>query len=328
MKTLLMIKPDIVENGLYGEIIALVLRNRFTITNLRMVSLDTETAGRFYEVHQAREFFPSLVEYISSGPVIAIEIRVTMSSPQSAPSWGRPIRRPPHRERSVTCMVSLYSTTRYTLRTRRERRKKSLQSCSAAPKFGWTASQGLVTQRVSAMILELDKLPAATEQITADEMVGFEDVDGHENQIDCHIGVSIRRVADSFFIHAELDGRFDTICHRCLESTKYNVNSSFDLVVKKLDTSVAPPGTDPDDSGDEALIYLPAGENELSLDHLIYESLIAEIPIQIRCSDECKGLCPICGTNLNRGSCDCEPETDSRWDALRSLRRQEDTSSE
>ncbi|UCH84805.1 MAG: nucleoside-diphosphate kinase [Candidatus Latescibacterota bacterium] len=74
MKTLLMVKPDIVENGLFGEIIALVLRSRFKITNLRMVHLDVGTVERFYEVHRGQEFYPSLVEYVSSGPVVAMEI--------------------------------------------------------------------------------------------------------------------------------------------------------------------------------------------------------------------------------------------------------------
>jgi nucleoside-diphosphate kinase len=74
MKTLLMIKPDIVENGLYGEVISFVLRNRFRITDLKMIPLDRAMAERFYEVHRGKEFFPSLVEYVTSGPVIAMEI--------------------------------------------------------------------------------------------------------------------------------------------------------------------------------------------------------------------------------------------------------------
>jgi nucleoside-diphosphate kinase len=74
MKTLLMVKPDIVENGLYGEIIALVLRNRFKITKLQMLSMDTETVERFYDVHRGKEFYPSLVEYVAGGPVVAMEI--------------------------------------------------------------------------------------------------------------------------------------------------------------------------------------------------------------------------------------------------------------
>jgi nucleoside-diphosphate kinase len=74
MKTLLMIKPDIVERGVYGEIIAHVLRNRFDVVNMRMLSLDRAMAERFYEVHRDRDFFPDVIAYITSGPVIAVEI--------------------------------------------------------------------------------------------------------------------------------------------------------------------------------------------------------------------------------------------------------------
>ena len=74
MNTLLMIKPDIVAEGRYGEIIAFVLRNRFDINRLKMLSMDRATTERFYEVHRGRDFYPDLVSYISSGPVVAMEI--------------------------------------------------------------------------------------------------------------------------------------------------------------------------------------------------------------------------------------------------------------
>jgi len=74
MKTLLMVKPDVVEQRLHGEIISHVLRNRFQIANMRMLSLDREMAERFYEVHREREFFSSVIDYITSGPVVALEI--------------------------------------------------------------------------------------------------------------------------------------------------------------------------------------------------------------------------------------------------------------
>jgi succinyl-CoA synthetase alpha subunit len=73
-RTLLMIKPDMVAKGLHGEIISCVLKNRFEIANLRMVRLDRERAERFYEVHRGKEFYPSLVEYVTSGPVVAMEV--------------------------------------------------------------------------------------------------------------------------------------------------------------------------------------------------------------------------------------------------------------
>lgn len=74
MSTLLMIKPDIVQAGQWGEIISQLLRNRFRVTNLRMLSMDREMAERFYEVHRGRDFFPDLLDYITSGPVVAMRI--------------------------------------------------------------------------------------------------------------------------------------------------------------------------------------------------------------------------------------------------------------
>ncbi len=69
-----MVKPDTVAEGLYGEIVAHVLKNRFRVTNLKMVRLERDRAEQFYDVHRGKEFFPSLVEYVTSGPVVALEI--------------------------------------------------------------------------------------------------------------------------------------------------------------------------------------------------------------------------------------------------------------
>ena len=74
MKTLLMVKPDVVAQGHYGEIISIVLKNRFQVTRLSMEEFSRERAESFYDVHREREFFPALVDYITSGPVVAIEL--------------------------------------------------------------------------------------------------------------------------------------------------------------------------------------------------------------------------------------------------------------
>jgi len=74
MKTLLMIKPDMVAKGLWGEIISVVLKNRFEVTRLTMTRFDKKRAESFYDIHRGKEFFPSLVAYMTSGPVVAMEI--------------------------------------------------------------------------------------------------------------------------------------------------------------------------------------------------------------------------------------------------------------
>ena len=74
MKTLLMIKPDVVAEGHYGDIISFVLRNRFNINKLSVEHFSRERAEEFYAVHRERPFFGELVEYITGGPVVAIEV--------------------------------------------------------------------------------------------------------------------------------------------------------------------------------------------------------------------------------------------------------------
>jgi uncharacterized protein len=48
--------------------------------------------------------------------------------------------------------------------------------------------------------------------------------------------------------------------------------------------------------------------DELFIDEIIVDNIILSLPIKTLCSETCKGLCPICGQNLNEGDCDCEIE--------------------
>ena len=71
-KTLFMIKPDAVARGLIGEIVALMEREGFTIERLELQCFERAKAETFYDVHRDKPFFASLVEYVTSGPVVAM----------------------------------------------------------------------------------------------------------------------------------------------------------------------------------------------------------------------------------------------------------------
>lgn len=73
-RTLLLIKPDGVKRGLIGKIIHRIEQKGLNITALRMVSVDEQTAGRLYAEHVHKQFFSSLVDFIMSGPVVAMII--------------------------------------------------------------------------------------------------------------------------------------------------------------------------------------------------------------------------------------------------------------
>ena len=70
-RTFTMIKPDAMKSGHAGAIIDRIIKEGFRIVALKMTKLSTETAGKFYEVHSHRPFFGELVEFMSSGPIIA-----------------------------------------------------------------------------------------------------------------------------------------------------------------------------------------------------------------------------------------------------------------
>lgn len=70
-RTFTMIKPDAMKNGHAGAILDKIIKAGFRVVALKQTKLTTETAGEFYAVHKARPFFGELVEFMSSGVIIA-----------------------------------------------------------------------------------------------------------------------------------------------------------------------------------------------------------------------------------------------------------------
>lgn len=71
--TYVMVKPDGVARGLVGEVISRFERKGLTLGNLAMLTISEEMAGRHYAEHTDKPFFGELVEFITSGPVVAME---------------------------------------------------------------------------------------------------------------------------------------------------------------------------------------------------------------------------------------------------------------
>jgi nucleoside-diphosphate kinase len=66
-----MIKPDAVSKNYIGGILKMINEAGFRIKAMKYTKLSAETAGKFYEVHKERPFYGELVEYMSSGPIVA-----------------------------------------------------------------------------------------------------------------------------------------------------------------------------------------------------------------------------------------------------------------
>ena len=68
-----------------------------------------------------------------------------------------------------------------------------------------------------------------------------------------------------------------------------------------------------DDTNDELIVI---DSYHYDIDPLVKEDIILSLPTKVLCKEDCKGICPQCGKNLNAGPCECKKATDPRWDAL------------
>jgi nucleoside-diphosphate kinase len=69
-QTLIIVKPDGVQRGLVGEVLARLERRGLKLAGLRLMQIDRDLAERHYAVHQGKPFYEGLVSYITSGPVV------------------------------------------------------------------------------------------------------------------------------------------------------------------------------------------------------------------------------------------------------------------
>jgi uncharacterized protein len=120
-----------------------------------------------------------------------------------------------------------------------------------------------------------------------------------------------------------LVGRTETTlgiaCSRCLEPMVLPVEAPFDLRYQPHATNTGEGEREIEEDDLTTAFY---ENDEIDLEQLMREQFYLALPMKPLCSDTCQGLCPMCGTNLNRGTCDCKRDwNDPRLAALKELRR-------
>jgi uncharacterized protein len=132
---------------------------------------------------------------------------------------------------------------------------------------------------------------------------------------ECRASVTgeVVKLGERFEVTARVTGEIFLECHRCLARFPMPVDVSFSLVLQRGERVEPPAGVEIED-----FIVLPAGEGAFDLFPRVRETMILEIPIKVLCKEDCKGLCPKCGANLNEETCGClEKLPDDRWGPLR-----------
>ena len=113
-----------------------------------------------------------------------------------------------------------------------------------------------------------------------------------------YVKLCARKVSDDVVVDGEFSVTAVTACARCMCEIEHEIKKdNFFIYFKK-----------------------PRSEN-INLTESLREDIIVSLPIRVLCKDDCKGLCPSCGTNLNKGTCGCSPRVDdspsSAFDVLK-----------
>ena len=116
-----------------------------------------------------------------------------------------------------------------------------------------------------------------------------------------------------YYFSGHLDGEAAAECRRCLTGVKVSIADDIQLLFVDADTEGA---DDPD------VYVIDSRAHELDMRPALREQWLLAVPAFVQCRDDCKGLCPTCGADLNAGACECASATDSRWDTLRKVRGQ------
>jgi uncharacterized protein len=123
------------------------------------------------------------------------------------------------------------------------------------------------------------------------------------------VDVTVDRVAGGFLVNVSLVATLYGPCGRCLGEARVEVRAQQQEFV---------PTTKGD--WDESDVSPFIEDFVADISGLAREATVLAVPSQVLCSQECLGLCPVCGKDLNSGPCECPPpEGDERWATLREI---------
>jgi uncharacterized protein len=145
-----------------------------------------------------------------------------------------------------------------------------------------------------------------------------------KSPLDVKLGTETRKgeMAGEYLVEGTSEYAGELFCARCLDPFPFANRSMFTLRYMPRPTQFGGPDDELEITEDQLdLDYY--NERTVPLEMIALEQLQLSLPMKALCDESCQGLCPQCGTNLQRGSCDCaEKVGDTRWESLRHFREQ------
>jgi len=157
------------------------------------------------------------------------------------------------------------------------------------------------------MIIRLkDMLPGPRHFDLSFESSGWGEGDPHDavvgldGPLDVHLTVT--KEGDRYTVEGSLEGKIRARCDRCLNIYSHVIESDFKLLLTTLPREAE--GRERELLEEDMAVEFIM-EDEIEIDHIVREQLYLSLPMKLLCHESCQGLCPVCGMNLNHGSCRC-----------------------
>lgn len=169
------------------------------------------------------------------------------------------------------------------------------------------------------MLIEVDKIPLEGLHIVRD--FDFLSIDLVEEDAvflePAHTDVTINRLGEEVWIKGQMKVRLSVVCSRCLRPFEFPLDLSFDLIYLPEELDELKEELEEEDIN--RLFYY---NRQINLRDIILEQINLAFPLKPLCSEDCEGLCPICGQIRQQGRCQClSDRTDPRLEKLKFLKR-------
>ena len=160
--------------------------------------------------------------------------------------------------------------------------------------------------------LDITLEPGAIDYAPDVRQTGPLGVKGSADRIEEHLGP--KEIVEDIRLRARLVGDFELLCARCLDPISYRADEQVDLIFRPSGTDAEQGERSISEAETEIGYYEESG---LLLEDVVREQVLLSLPDRSLCREDCKGLCPHCGGNLNETTCHCEEtQVDTRWAAL------------
>lgn len=150
---------------------------------------------------------------------------------------------------------------------------------------------------MSVLRINISKLPEGTHQRSLEATAEEVGLDSRFSK-DVRVEATLEKTSRQLLLRVDTKTGGVFTCDRCLEDFEKEVSSTYHVVYVSDGT--------PDGVDQEEVQILPPEANTIDIGEDVRQFTVLSLPIKLLCREDCAGLCPTCGTNLNKDVCRCE----------------------